>query len=111
MSDPPITAVLPPGHKVGKRHEGHTPGAPPRTCARRSWRNRRSGPERYAGLLSLFEGRLAPYKHPRDVIFLEALPRTSVGKPEKKALRAMTHSHPGRFPGPAGCTTIEPAVT
>jgi fatty-acyl-CoA synthase len=45
-------------------------------------------------VLSLFEGRLAPYKHPRDVIFLEALPRTSVGKPEKKALRAIAHSHP-----------------
>lgn len=61
--------------------------------------------------MSLFEGRLAPYKHPRDVIFLEALPRTSVGKPDKKALRAKAHSHPDRLPGLAGCTTIEPAVT
>jgi fatty-acyl-CoA synthase len=51
-------------------------------------------------VLSLFEGRLAPYKHPRDVIFLEALPRTSVGKPEKKALRAIAHSHPDPHPAP-----------
>ena len=43
-------------------------------------------------ILSLFEGRLASYKHPRDVIFLDAMPRTSVGKPEKKALRAMAHA-------------------
>jgi acyl-CoA synthetase (AMP-forming)/AMP-acid ligase II len=40
-------------------------------------------------IMSLFEGRLAPYKHPRDVIFLDVLPRTSVGKPHKAALRAM----------------------
>jgi fatty-acyl-CoA synthase len=40
-------------------------------------------------VMSLFEGRLAPYKHPREVIFLAVLPRTSVGKPHKAALRAM----------------------
>jgi fatty-acyl-CoA synthase len=40
-------------------------------------------------VLALFEGRLAPYKHPRRVIFLDDLPRTSVGKVEKKALRAI----------------------
>jgi len=44
-------------------------------------------------VLSLFEGRLAAYKHPREVIFLDALPRTSVGKPEKKALRAFAFHH------------------
>jgi non-ribosomal peptide synthetase component E (peptide arylation enzyme) len=36
-----------------------------------------------------FEGRPAAYKHPRRVIILDALPCTSVGKVEKKALRAM----------------------
>jgi len=41
-------------------------------------------------VLALFDGRVAPYKRPRDVIFLEAMPQTSVGKPEKKALRALT---------------------
>lgn len=40
-------------------------------------------------VLALFEGRVAAYKKPRDVIFLDAMPRTSVGKPEKKALRAL----------------------
>ncbi len=40
-------------------------------------------------VLALFEGRVAPYKRPRDVIFLDSMPRTSVGKPEKKALRAL----------------------
>jgi fatty-acyl-CoA synthase len=40
-------------------------------------------------VLALFDGRIAPYKQPRDVIFLDAMPRTSVGKPAKKALRAL----------------------
>jgi acyl-CoA synthetase (AMP-forming)/AMP-acid ligase II len=40
-------------------------------------------------VLALFDGRVAPYKRPSDVIFLDAMPQTSVGKPEKKALRAM----------------------
>ncbi len=40
-------------------------------------------------VMALFDGRIAPYKQPRDVIFLDAMPRTSVGKPEKRALRAL----------------------
>ena len=40
-------------------------------------------------VLALFDGRVAPYKRPRDVIFLDAMPRTPVGKPAKKALRAL----------------------
>jgi fatty-acyl-CoA synthase len=40
-------------------------------------------------VMALFDGRIAPYKQPRDVIFLDAMPSTSVGKPEKKALRAL----------------------
>jgi fatty-acyl-CoA synthase len=40
-------------------------------------------------VLKLFEGRLAAYKHPRRVIFVDVLPRTSVGKVEKKSLRAL----------------------
>jgi non-ribosomal peptide synthetase component E (peptide arylation enzyme) len=39
--------------------------------------------------LGLFVGRLAANKQPRRVIILDALPRTSVGKIEKKTLRAM----------------------
>jgi fatty-acyl-CoA synthase len=39
-------------------------------------------------VLALFEGRLARYKHPRDVIFLAGpLPRTSLGKVQKFELR------------------------
>jgi fatty-acyl-CoA synthase len=40
-------------------------------------------------VLALFDGRIARYKRPRDVIFLGAMPRTPVGKPERKALRAL----------------------
>jgi fatty-acyl-CoA synthase len=42
--------------------------------------------------LGLFEGRLASYKHPCRVLFLEAMPRTAVGKIEKKALRALARA-------------------
>ena len=36
---------------------------------------------------ALFEGRLASYQHPRDVVFMDSLPRTAVGKVEKPELR------------------------
>ncbi len=40
-------------------------------------------------ILALFHDRLARYKHPRDVIFVEGpLPRTSLGKVQKYELRA-----------------------
>jgi fatty-acyl-CoA synthase len=35
----------------------------------------------------LFEGRLAAYKHPQDVIFVDALPRNAIGKVEGDELR------------------------
>ena len=38
-------------------------------------------------VIALFDGRLATYKHPRDVIFLDALPRNAVGKVQKTVLR------------------------
>jgi len=41
-----------------------------------------------ADVLELFEGRLARFKHPRGVIFLENLPRNTMGKVEKFTLRA-----------------------
>ena len=31
--------------------------------------------------------RLAPYKHPREVVFVEALPRTHLGKVDRGKLR------------------------
>jgi fatty-acyl-CoA synthase len=36
----------------------------------------------------LFDGRLASYKHPQDVVFLEALPRNAIGKVQTDRLRA-----------------------
>jgi fatty-acyl-CoA synthase len=39
-------------------------------------------------ILALFQGKLARYKHPRDVVFVEGpLPRTSLGKVQKFELR------------------------
>ena len=35
----------------------------------------------------LFEGRLADYKHPQDVIFTDELPRNAIGKVEGDELR------------------------
>ena len=40
-------------------------------------------------VLALFPNRLARYKHPRDVVFLETLPRTAMGKVEKSTLRRL----------------------
>jgi fatty-acyl-CoA synthase len=37
----------------------------------------------------LFEGRLARYKHPRRVLFLEALPKNAMGKVQKAELRRL----------------------
>jgi len=40
-------------------------------------------------VLSLFEKRLARYKHPRRVVFLDALPRNAMGKVQKAELRRL----------------------
>ena len=40
-------------------------------------------------VLALFDGRLARYKHPRTIVFLDALPRTAMGKVQKFALRRL----------------------
>ncbi|MGH8736391.1 MAG: acyl-CoA synthetase [Burkholderiales bacterium] len=40
-----------------------------------------------AEALALFQGRIARYKHPREVRFVEALPRSALGKVRKDALR------------------------
>jgi fatty-acyl-CoA synthase len=40
-----------------------------------------------AAVLRHFEGRLARFKHPRDVVAVDALPRTALGKVELGALR------------------------
>ncbi|MGZ3459668.1 MAG: AMP-binding enzyme, partial [Archangium sp.] len=41
-----------------------------------------------AKLLEFCQGRLARYKQPRSVRFLEALPRTSAGKVDRRSLAA-----------------------
>lgn len=43
-------------------------------------------------VLELFKNRLAAYKHPRDVVFFDALPRNSMGKVQRKALRDFVRS-------------------
>lgn len=48
-------------------------------------------------VLALFPGRLAAYKHPRQVIFLESLPRNAAGKVQKAVLRELAR---GGAPGP-----------
>ena len=37
----------------------------------------------------LLEGRLASYQHPQDVVFMDSLPHTAVGKVQKPELRQM----------------------
>lgn len=39
-----------------------------------------------AQVLQLFEGRLARFKHPKRVLFCEALPKTALGKVQKAGL-------------------------
>ena len=40
------------------------------------------------GVLKLFDGRLARFKHPRQVVFQNALPKTALGKVQKAELKA-----------------------
>ncbi len=42
-----------------------------------------------AAVIALFDGRLARYKHPKQVRFVERLPRNAMGKVLKHELRAM----------------------
>jgi len=42
-----------------------------------------------AAILRRFDGRLARFKHPRDVVFVERLPRNAMGKVLRYELRAM----------------------
>jgi fatty-acyl-CoA synthase len=38
-------------------------------------------------VLKLFEGRIARYKHPKDVVFVSELPKTALGKVRKEEVR------------------------
>jgi fatty-acyl-CoA synthase len=46
------------------------------------------------GVMALFHGRLARFKHPHEVVFLERLPRNAMGKVLKEELRARWRSAP-----------------
>jgi fatty-acyl-CoA synthase len=51
---------------------------------------------------ALFEGRLAAYKHPQDVIFTGALPRNAIGKVEGDELRRRAQGRANRAFDAAG---------
>jgi len=40
-------------------------------------------------MLALYEGAPPRYKHPRDVVFIDALPRNAMGKILKYVIREM----------------------
>ena len=42
-----------------------------------------------AAVLASLDGKLARFKHPRRVLFVDGLPRTALGKVQKSALRAL----------------------
>jgi len=42
-----------------------------------------------AGVLALFQDRLARFKHPRRVVFVEGLPKNALGKVLKAELRKL----------------------
>jgi fatty-acyl-CoA synthase len=43
-------------------------------------------------VLALFEGRIARFKHPRRVVFVEHLPKSAIGKVQKAELRRLLQS-------------------
>jgi acyl-CoA synthetase (AMP-forming)/AMP-acid ligase II len=57
---------------------------------------------------ALFHGVLAEYKHPRDVFFVEQLPRSALGKVQRSVLRAWAQSERS---GVARRDSSEPAAT
>jgi fatty-acyl-CoA synthase len=42
-----------------------------------------------SGVLSLFQDRLAKYKHPRRIVFMDALPKNAMGKVQKFELKGL----------------------
>ena len=54
------------------------------------------GPERVAELQELVKAKIAPYKYPRAIEFLPALPRTNTGKLQRFKLRDLTSGRAGQ---------------
>ena len=50
-----------------------------------------TGTEQVKALQDHVKHTLAPYKYPRDVVFIDKLPRTETGKLKRFALRRMTN--------------------
>jgi len=46
------------------------------------------------GVCALLDGRVARYKHPRDVIFTANLPRTALGKVKREELKRLARREP-----------------
>jgi fatty-acyl-CoA synthase len=46
-------------------------------------------------VLARFAGRIARYKHPRDVVFVDEIPRNALGKVTKDALRRLVRTADG----------------
>jgi acyl-CoA synthetase (AMP-forming)/AMP-acid ligase II len=78
---------------VGRLHEQL--GEVPVTCVVRA-RGSKLTPQR---VLALFKNKLAVYKHPRDVIFLDALPRNWHGKIDRCRLHEVVATAAVQEPG------------
>ena len=46
-----------------------------------------------AGVLQRLEGRIARFKHPKKVVFIDALPKTALGKVRREAVRQLVAGH------------------
>jgi fatty-acyl-CoA synthase len=45
-------------------------------------------------LSALLAGRIARFKHPRDIVFADSLPRTALGKVKREELKRMARREP-----------------
>ena len=64
-----------------------------------------------ASVSALLDGRVARYKHPRDVIVVDSLPRTALGKLKREDLKRIARREPvslARSSGHARCATCRP---
>ena len=62
-------------------------------------------------VLALFEGRLARFKHPKEVHLVDALPRTALGKVRKEAVRELVAGSTALAPAPSPTPSPAPSPT